>query len=221
MLAACGTFGTDLNAIIALQVFLPDSGAVVVGDTLRPRARALDGHGDSVDAAVIWAALDTALVTVVDSTTGATLGKQHGTGRIQARVGNLRSNPLTVRVQTPLDSIKRAGAARDTVHYAAGDSLSDSLLVGVYATPPDNANFVGRRVIYAATVYPAGATAVTLVPRDSALSTAGALAGTAVAQVRLRPGPAPDSAVVTAVARGASGLPVPGSPVTFVVEFRP
>jgi hypothetical protein len=221
-LAACGTFGTDLDAVIALQTFLPDSGAVLMGDTLRPRARALNGRGDSVAATVIWAALDTAIAAVVDSSTGATLGKQHGTGRIQARVGNLRSTPLTVRVQTPVDSIKAASAnVRDTVHFAAGDSLSDTLAVNVFATPADAANQVGRRVRYAATIYPAGATAVTLVPRDTALTVAGGTSGVAVAQVRLRPGTAPDSAVVTAVALGAGGVPVPGTPVTFVVEFRP
>jgi hypothetical protein len=192
---------------------VPDSGAVAVGDTLHPRARALNGHGDSVTASISWASLDTALVQVVDSTTGATLGKAHGLGRIQARVGNLRSNPLSVRVQNPLDSVRAGGNVRDTVHFAAGDSLSDSLVVGVYATPPDAVNFIGRRVVYAATIYPSTATAVTFVPRDSVLSAAGATFGTAVAQVRMRPGPPPDSAVVTAT---ASTLVV-----TFVVEFRP
>lgn len=218
---ACGTFGTDLNDVIALQVFVPDSGAVELGDTLHPRARALNGRGDSVTTAVVWATLDTAFVTVVDSTTGATIGKKQGIGRILARVGNLRSPPLSVRVQTPGDSMRRGPTIRDTVHFAAADSLSDSLVVQVFATPGDASNLVGRRVAYTAVTYPASATAVTLQPRDTALTTAGAALGVAVVQVRMRSGPAPDSAVVTAVARRADGAGVAGSPVTFVVEFRP
>ena len=81
---------------------LPDSGRVEVGDdTLVPRARALDGHGDSVAATIVWERLDTT-VQVVDSFTGATVGLIGGqTGRVQARVGNLRSNPLTLTVLSP------------------------------------------------------------------------------------------------------------------------
>jgi hypothetical protein len=213
--------GTDLDAVIALQVFVPDSGAVELGDTMHPRARALNGHGDSVDAPVLWASLDTALVAVLDSTTGATLGKAQGLGRIQARVGNLRSNPLTVRVQTPADSVAAGAALRDTVHSAAADSLSDSLVVRVYATPADGTNLVGRRVLYTVTTYPGGATTVTLEPSDTALTITSGAFGAAFARVRQRPGTAPDSAVVSAVARRADGTILPGAPVTFVVEFRP
>jgi hypothetical protein len=218
---ACGTFGTDLNDVIALQIFVPDSGAVELGDTLQPRARALNGRGDSVAATVTWATLDTAVVTVVDSTTGATTGKKQGVGRIQARVGNLRSQPLSVRIQTAADSIRPGTTLRDTVHYAAADSLSDSLVVRVFATPADGSNLIGRRVAYTAVTYPASATAVTLQPRDTALTSASGTVGVAVVQVRMRTGSAPDSAVVTAVARRANGVVVAGSPVTFVVEFRP
>lgn len=216
-LAACDTFGTDLDAVIALQVFLPDSGAVEVGDTLQPRARALNGRGDSVSATIVWGSLDTALVTVVDSTTGATLGKAAGAGRIQARVGSLRSNPLSVRVQTAADSVRRVGAARDTVDTAAGDSLSDSLAVRLFALPDNATNKPGRRVAYSAAIYPSTGTTVTFQPGDTVLTGS---AGTAFARLRLISG-LPDSVVVTATARRADGQPVPGSPVTFVVEFRP
>jgi hypothetical protein len=218
---ACGTFGTDLDDVIALQIVVPDSGAVELGDTLQPRARALNGHGDSVAATVIWATLDTAVITVVDSTTGATTGKKQGVGRIQARLGNLRSPPLSVRIQTAADSIRPGTTVRDTVHFAAADSLSDSLVVRVFATPSDGSNLIGRRVAYTAVTYPAGATAVTLQPRDTALTSVSGTLGVAVVQVRMRTGTIPDSAVVTAVARRADGAVVAGSPVTFVVEFRP
>jgi hypothetical protein len=216
-LAACETLFTDLDAVIALQVFVPDSGAVEVGDTVQPWARALNGHGDSVAATIIWGALDTVFVTVLDSTTGRTLGKDTvGEGRIQARVGSLRSNPLPIRVQSPADSIRPAGALRDTVDLAVGDSLSDSLTVRVFATPENPANRIGRRVTLTTAIYPTTGTTVTLQPGDTILTGS---SGTAFVRLRLTSGQ-PDSVLVTATARRADGQAVP-SPVTFVVEFRP
>ena len=96
---ACGRLGTDLDVVIAIEVSLPDSGIVAVGDTLVPRARALNGRGDSVAAPIRWAALDTGFVAVVDSMSGATVGRKPGTGRIQARAGSLRSNPVAIIVR--------------------------------------------------------------------------------------------------------------------------
>lgn len=90
--------GTDLDSIVAIEVLLPDSGRVAVGDTLVPRARALNGRGDSVAAPIRWNALDTAIISV-DSLSGATVGKAVGSGRLQARVAALRSNPQTVIVE--------------------------------------------------------------------------------------------------------------------------
>ena len=209
-----------MNAIVALDVSLPDSGRVEVGDdTLVPRARALDGHGDSVAATIVWARLDTT-IQVLDSFTGATVGLIGGqTGRLQARVGNLRSNPLTLTVQAPLDSITAAGPLRSTVTVSTPDSLSDSLQVQAYATPGSNAlNLTNRRIVFTATVYPGGTTTDTLVPRDTIRTTSG---GLAVVQVRYTGGARPDSIVITATARHHDGSIVPGSPITFVVGFLP
>ena len=83
--------------MVALEIVLPDSGKILVGETLLPRARALNGRGDSVAAEVFWATLDTAILAV-DSITGETRGKAKGTGRLQARTGTLRSNPQNVIV---------------------------------------------------------------------------------------------------------------------------
>jgi hypothetical protein len=194
-----------------------------VGDTLTPRARVLNLQGDSVHATVYWAALDTAVAAVLDSESGATLGVAGGTGRLQARVGALRSNPVTLVVHPPLDSIRPLGDVRDTVDQSAvpPDSLSDTLLVQVFApTPPPSAQTLARRrVTYTLTLYyPGPGPLVTLLPGDTVLTSA---AGTAGLQVRLDAGPPPDSVRVTASAVGHDGTPAAGSPVTFVVEFRP
>ena len=192
---------------------LPDSGRVEVDDTLRPGARALNGRGDSIAAAIVWSALDTA-IQVVDSLTGTTVGHTVGAGRLQARVGNLRSNPVTISVLAPLDSITAGGPTRDTVTVSTPDSLSDSLQVRAFGPVGSTAS----RKIALSITFPPGATNLTLVPKDTVRTNA---SGVARFQVRLAGAPLPDSAVVTASAAHADGTPVSGSPVIFVVEFRP
>jgi hypothetical protein len=211
--AGCAALSNELQQIVALEVVVPDSGLVVVGDTLRPRARALDGNGDSVAATIRWATLDTA-VLAVDSLSGATAGKAAGSGRLQARVANLRSSPLSIAVQPLLDSIAADGPRRDTIVVSAPDSLSDSLRVKVFAntgTPIGSAALVRREVVFTVVIYPDTGATVTFVPRDTVHTN---LAGLAITQLRYTGGARPDSAVVTAAAAGVS-------PVTFVVEFRP
>jgi hypothetical protein len=212
--AACHALSPDLNAVIAIEITLPDSGRVELQDTLRPSARALNGRGDSTAADLVWTALDTT-IAVVDSSTGATVGRLVGTGRLQARVGNLPSNPVTVTVLAPLDSIRAGGITRDTVHVSAPDTLSDSLAVQAFA--PSGSPISGRKIALAI-AFPAGTSNLTLVPKDTVRTNA---TGLAVFQLRLGAGTVPDSAIVIATARHGDGTPVPGSPVTFVVEFLP
>jgi hypothetical protein len=192
---------------------VPDSGRLEVGDTLRPTARALNGRGDSTAAVIVWGALDTT-IQVVDSNAGTTVGRIIGTGRLQARVGNLRSNPFTIFILAPLDSIRLGGPGRDTITVSAPDSLSDSLTVQAFGPTGSTA----RRRIALSITFPLVASNLTLVPRDTVLTSG---SGAAVFQLRLTGAPLPDSAVVAATARRADGTLVPGSPVTFVVEFRP
>ena len=202
-------------------MFFPDSGRLEIGDTLHPAARALNGHGDSVTAQVFWTSLDTGIVAVVDSGTGATLAKVAGTGRLQARFGDLYSNPENVFVFARLDSASAPGATRDTVvvtppdTLTAADSLSDSLVVKAWA---GTGGAPGRPVIYTADIYPPGATTFTFVPKANVLTDAN---GVAVARFKLKGAPVPDSVVVSAAVRRPNGSDVPGSPIRFVVEFRP
>ena len=215
MVFACKV-STNLDQVIALEVVLPNGGQVEVGDTLLPSGRALNGHGDTITTDIFWVTLDTTIITVLDSTTGATLGDLIGQGRLEARVGLLTSNPQTVTVITHLDSVQPAAPVltRDTI--AQPDTISDSLRVQLFASP---ALAVGRRVVFSATTFPASDPLVTLVPRDTIFSSGTGLAAT---QVR-RPagGTLPDSVVVSATVQRPDGTPIPGSPVIFVVGFRP
>ena len=97
---ACAKLGTNLDDVVAIEIVLPED-TITIGDTLLPRARALNGRGDSVAAQIFWVSIDTAIIAVLDSTTGQSLGKAQGTGRLQARTGALRSNPRGVIVRAP------------------------------------------------------------------------------------------------------------------------
>lgn len=209
----------DENQPVAIQITLPDSGRVELTDTFRPHGRVLNGLGDSVAAPIYWSSLDTAVFAVLDSTTGVTIPKAVGTGRLTARTGNLFSNPQTVSVLARLDSMAAAGRTRDTLDVTPPDttvdSLSNQLQIQTFAF---GGSAVSRRVVYAWTTYPDSGPVVTLLPRDTVLTGSD---GKASVQVRLHRGTLPDSVRVTATMQRFHGGPLPGSPVTFVVEFRP
>jgi hypothetical protein len=224
---ACGKFGPgDLSRAIALEVIAPDS--LEEYDTITPRARLLDGRGDSVAATIVWFlpdSTDTTALRLIDTTTGRMTVNHTGlTGRLLARSGTFVSNPVSIRTLAAADSVFATGTTADTVILSV-DSLSDSLtveLVGDSLT----VGLAGRPVVYTITQPPAPGP-VTLVTLDSmhALVTTDTvttgLSGIAFVKLRLLAPPVPDSAVVTASARRAVGSTVPGSPVTFVVKFHP
>jgi hypothetical protein len=210
---------TDPNQAVAIEIVLPDSGRVEVTDTFRPSGRALNGIGDSVQAQLYWSSLDTTLA-VLDSATGVSIAKTLGPARLQARTGRLFSNPEAVTILGRLDSLRALGASRDTVFVTPvppntlADSVSDSLRVQAYAF---GAIPAARRVVYAFTIFPDSGSVVTLVPKDTVLTSA---SGVAAVRVQLHQGgPVPDSVVVTATMRHLNGTLVPDT-VTFVVEFR-
>jgi hypothetical protein len=215
---ACKSLSVDPKEVVALATTLPDSGRVEVNDTIHPRAVALNGDGDSIAATIYWARLDTT-VLVVDSLTGATIGLiANQTGRIQARVGNLRSNPITITVLPPLDSLAASGIIVDTVVTATPDSVSDSLTITAFAGTASGPFIAGRKVLLSL-VFPTGTPPLTFIPNDTLVTNG---SGQATFQVRLTGGPRPDSAVVTAQAFREDGSLVPSTPqpLKFVVVFQ-
>jgi hypothetical protein len=217
-----------LNQVVALSVAVRDS--VEELDTLRPRGVALNGRGDSVAATILWATLDTALLKVVNETTGVIVAKQPGAtpARIQARVANLPSNPIAIRVLAAADTLFAAGPTRDSVSLTTKpDSLSDSLTVRLQdTTAAGPVDLSGRPVAFVLSVYPGPGANVTVVTTDTARAplaakTVTTTVGRAAVKLRLLSSPRPDSAVVTASARRAVGTLVAGSAVRFVVRFLP
>ena len=228
--AACGKLAVDPSQVIAISTAARDS--LEEYDTLIPQGAALNSLGDTVPVTILWASLDSVL-TVLNDTSGKTVvGHPQLTGRLQAHVGNLYSNPISIRTLAAADTLRAAGATVDTVTLSA-DSLSDSLAVEVADTIESASGgdslvaLAGRPVVYTI-AYPGAPGPVTLVTSDTAhaLVTTDTVAtattsGIAHVKVRLIAGPLPDSVVVTASARRAVGTAVPGSPVTFVVRFQP
>jgi len=219
LLWGCSSLSPDFNQVVALEASLPFNGSVELGDTLVPSGRALDGRGDSVAATIYWKSLDTAHVTVLDSATGATVGKTVGAGAIQARTGNLHSNPLAITVLAAADTVFATSPLRDSVSVGTKvDSLSDTLGVEVADTNGGvTTPLSGRKVAFQIT-YPADTTAFTLVPGDTVLTSAN---GIAVLRVKLKNRALPDSIVLSATARHLRGAAIPGSPITFTVIFAP
>src|SRR3989442_12438128 len=114
---ACNKFGpADLSRVIAIEVLAPDS--LEEYDTLTPRARVLDGHGDSVAATVVWATGDTApILIVLDSLTGRTVANRLGqTGHLVAlsRLHGITSNAVSIRTLAAADIRFATGAPVDT-----------------------------------------------------------------------------------------------------------
>ena len=210
---------------MALVTSVPDSGLVeacdtiqpIVCDTIQASAKALSAGGDTVTATAFWQRIDTT-VKVVDSATGKTVGLIGGTtGRIQARVGNLISSPVTLTILPPLDSLGALGSQVDTISASASDSLSDSFTVRAFAAVGPR-SLSARRIILSASTFPAGVGTFTLLPKDT-LRTDGS--GLAVFQVRFEGGSVPDSVVVLARSYHVDGSLVAPDSVRFVVVYVP
>ena len=111
--AACSILSPDFNRVVALQVE-PEDRTVAVGDTIRLEAQAVNAGGEIVSQAdVFWAVIDTGEIGfTVDTTTGEVAGLQPGSGRVQARVEDIRSDPITITVVPAASVSARRGDRR-------------------------------------------------------------------------------------------------------------
>ena len=112
VIAGCGSLPTTSEDVAFLEVRPPVSLIVVVGDTLRFAARALDKAGAPVAVTVHWRTPDTTIS--VGDTTGLVVGIFEGTGRVQAYIGEdeLVSDLIAVTVHAPAASTSQSAAVR-------------------------------------------------------------------------------------------------------------
>jgi hypothetical protein len=98
---ACRAITLPADRVIALEV-ATTAPRVVVGDTLRLAARALNAAGKIVpEAQITWAVLDTGAIPFQLSASGLVTATSPGSGKVQASTGTLRSDPITVTVAAP------------------------------------------------------------------------------------------------------------------------
>jgi hypothetical protein len=126
---------TDSNGgVVALGLRLPVPPAVEPDDTLTLIGYALNVNGDTVDTPVYWRTLDDTLLTVVDSIGLVTTTRTSGQARVQARVGSLQSDVVTLLIRPRSDTLRLTAA--DTITVPVGDSASGALAAAVESRNP-------------------------------------------------------------------------------------
>jgi hypothetical protein len=215
--AALGCSGlTEGEAgIVALEVQVPSPAVLEICETIQLSARPLDKNGDSVAATVIWRSPDTTVS--VDSITGLVIGNVAGPARVQANVGSLSSDLVSLTVLARADTLAIVG---DSSFTLTGDSLISPPLATILQSFAAGV-LSDRPVIYEITT-PTADTAVTLtggVLSDTVLTGSD---GTVTSEVlSLNPSKVrPDSTIVTVHANRTHGEPVPGSGQRFIVRFQ-
>ncbi|MFQ6047139.1 MAG: hypothetical protein ACE5PT_12430 [Gemmatimonadales bacterium] len=229
---ACGSVLGDLDRVVAIEIPGPPTRRVEEGDTLRLTARALSAAGEEVPGAVIvWELLDADTGQIgfqLDSLTGLITAEFPGSGRVRARVDELRSGELVVVVAPAPDSVAAVSATRLTV--GAGVSESSALTVEVLdlTTSPGEALAIEGTAVHFELIDPSPASAVAggivVALPDSqpgmdphrATGVTGS-DGRASAVVRRSGSAQPDSAIVETSVTTARGIAVGGSPLYFVV----
>ena len=113
--AGCTLLTADFDHIVALQID-PEDRTVVVGDTIHLAAQAVNAAGEFVaDAEIFWAIIDAdsgQIGFTLDTATGIVSGIHPGFGRAQARVEEIRSNPIQITVVAPTSASSTLSRAR-------------------------------------------------------------------------------------------------------------
>lgn len=209
------------QGVVALELRLPSPPAVEQFDTLTLRARAIDQDGDSVAAEIFWRTPDTTLI-IADSTGRLTTALTSGTGRVQARVGNLYSelsNPaFTIRPRA--DTLRLTVA--DTLTVPAADTASAPLGAVLESNDPAG-GISGASILYEVVDTLAALGAVRFQGGNLLLRATTATGGAPSPAVTLRRVPgaaAPATVQVRVSATRPSGTPVPGSGQLFTLTFQ-
>jgi hypothetical protein len=206
------------GGVVAIELRLPNPAVVEPGDTLALRARALNEKGDSVAATFVWLTPDNTLT--LDPAGLVTTSLTTGTGRVQASVGSLRSDLVTLAIRRASDTLALAGP--DTLTVAPGDSASGALEAAVLSLTPDTVGISGTSILYEVVDAAAAQDNQWFAGKVLALRATTSIPGTPATPVTLRRGDPtrPDTVDVRVSAARPSGKPVPGSGQLFTVIFQ-
>ncbi|MHB1097051.1 MAG: hypothetical protein ACYC3F_12845 [Gemmatimonadaceae bacterium] len=240
---ACSDVGTAPDGIVALAFDTLPYPSVVAGDTMRDSAGRLaplsavayNADGDVIaEPAVRYIVLDTGVVISSQNYLIATT-RTSGTVRVVAAAASLQSLQKTVTVTHEPDTLAATGATSDTLRYELPDAstnVSKAMTVKLTRDSSRTALNVPGFLVSWRVTFRGQTVAVTdslaslwedaTSRRVSLVDTTGT-DGTAARTLRIRSGVLPstaDSFVVFASTR-YRGAPVAGSPVKFVIHFRP
>lgn len=131
---ACLELSGPADGVASITELVPAAPAVEVGDVLRDtvgavaplRVVAFDGRGDTTKAKVVFSTLDTLLsVSQTGIVTGRTVSAT--AGRVVARVGDLQTEPASIRVVPRIVNVTRQ-ALRAEWTYPPASTGKDSTL---------------------------------------------------------------------------------------------
>jgi hypothetical protein len=220
-----------LHRTIAIEIQGAATRSVEEADTLQMTAQAIDASGEVVaDAAIVWDVIDTAPIGfTLDSLTGLIHAVAPDTAKIQARVDNLTTGTITIRVLGASDSISPGSDSLVTLTKARTTDSVSAYVWDLTTNPGTQLALTEKPVHFelsdpAPGSVPANSLYLALVgesgPGDdpfrvTAISGPGGRAR--VVLHRVSGTTQPDSAVIHAIAITARGDTVPGSPVRLVV----
>jgi hypothetical protein len=240
---SCTTISTNPSVVTALEFDSLPYPAVVTGDTLRDslghaaplHAVAFNGAGAVIpNTSVGYLALDSGLT--IDPSGIVTAQLRSGTVRVIASAPGLQSEPETLIVARRPDSVVATPPVVDTLLYVLPDNPAANtvsalaLRVATHDTAGGIAGTRGWLVSYQL-IFHGRALALTDTTVAALWTPAGkpsrvdttAADGTASRTLRVWPAGLPtatESLTVVATVR-YRGSPVPGSPVTYLIQLRP
>jgi hypothetical protein len=216
ILMGCSGLDEGEAGVVALEVRAPLPAIVEVGETVQFSAKPLDANGDSVGVPVSWRSPDVTLT--VGEATGLVTGVAPGPGRVQAVVGSLVGELVSLAVLAPADTLSVVG---DSVVIAPADpGVTPPLTVLLQSFHPAGP-LDDRPVVFEITRPTAEPLAVTLpggVLIDTLTTAGDGTVGVIVSRVLTAP--VPDTVTVEIRASRTRGAVVPGSGQRFIVLFQ-
>lgn len=216
--AACSNLDEGEGGVVALEIEIPETRTLEVGEQVQIAARALDADGRVVDAAITWSA--SASAVAVDAA-GIVTAVQAGTADVQASVGSLAAEPVVFTVQARPDTIVIVGDSVFSIPSGADPPLTPTLTVRLDTRSPAGP-VAEHPVIFEITRPVAGDLPVVQLAGGvqgdtldtSAEGTVSVVAGAVTGQIP------PDTAIVEVRANRLRGTPVPGSGQRFILLFE-
>lgn len=243
IVGGCAQASTAPDGVVALAFDTLPYPSVVAGDTMRDSlGRATPFHALAYNASgalianptIQYLTLDTGVDINAQGYLVATTRKG-GTVRVVAAAATLQSLPKTVLITRAPDKLAASGSDADTLRYALPDaasnvskSLSVKLTRDSAGTPVPVPGFLvsWRLMFRGQAIAPSDTTIASIwddASRHASILDTTSTDGTASRLLRIRANALPttaDSFVLYATAR-YRGATVAGSPVKFVIQFRP